>query len=214
MGPTSSPLNTPHIEDEAPSSLRWPTRGWCWLLGPKRGSGNPSLLLNIPRDTCRWWEWASGGLPALALRGTPSRASLILRTSSRHTSSDAERDGLIHERRGRESLRSPHAEPCVWPRYSNGFGRFEHSGSRTPTTVCCVSVPRIQAYIAYPFGCEVSDVRSRLAKSSKRAERDACPLHIHREFIGLCESVLEWAHPCALCKGKPAARRGREAYGP
>ena len=43
-------------------------------------------------------EWRP---PALALRGTPSLASRrSRRILSRHSSSDAERDGLSHERRG------------------------------------------------------------------------------------------------------------------
>jgi hypothetical protein len=63
------------------------------------------------------------------------------------------------------------------------------------------------------LGCEISEVRSRLAKGSKRGKRDARPLKIHREFIGLCENALKRALPCALRKGKPAARRWRKAYG-
>jgi hypothetical protein len=36
---------------------------------------------------------------------------------------------------GRVILRSPYAEPCIGPRYSDGVGHFEHSGPRPRTTI-------------------------------------------------------------------------------
>ena len=72
--------------------MRWPTRDWCWLPEPRRGSGNPSRQHNTPRDTCRWWGWASGVQPARVHRGTPSRASLGLRARSSDPNSDAEHE--------------------------------------------------------------------------------------------------------------------------
>jgi hypothetical protein len=36
------------------NSWRWLTRGWCWLLGPRRGSDKRSLPPSIPRATCKW----------------------------------------------------------------------------------------------------------------------------------------------------------------
>jgi hypothetical protein len=35
------------------------------------------------------------------------------------------------------------------------------------------------------------------AVSRQSGQRDTRPLKFHREFIGLCENVLKWAHLCA-----------------
>ena len=53
-----------------------------------------SAAHSIPRDTCRWWGWASGVPPARAPREIPSLASRRgRRIRSRHpSSSDAARD--------------------------------------------------------------------------------------------------------------------------
>jgi hypothetical protein len=56
-----------------------------------------------------------------------------------------------------------------------------------------------------------SEVPSQLAKSSeKEFKKDAHPLEIHREFIGLCFSDGSRAHPCVRCeKGNLAVKGGK-----
>jgi hypothetical protein len=64
-----------------------------------------------------------------------------------------------------------------------------HTPSKNPRPIS-----GLQAYTACLLGSEISDVRSRLAKGSKRAKREARPLKIHLEFIGLRENAGEQVH--------------------
>jgi hypothetical protein len=123
--------------------LRWPTRGWCWRPGRRRGSGNPSRRPSIPRDTCRWWEWASGGPPARAQLGTPSLASLVLR---RAPSSDPNS--------GMQGTRRPYSRISWKVDSQKSICRTVHRVPvlrpirplrtlRTQTSACCISDPGI-----------------------------------------------------------------------
>jgi len=70
-----------------PELLEMADEGLVRAARALKSSGNPSQPPSIPRDTCRWWGWASGVPPARAPLGTLSRASLSLkRARSRHPS--------------------------------------------------------------------------------------------------------------------------------
>src|SRR5215212_7826998 len=65
-----------------PELLEMADEGLVRAARALKSSGNPSQPPSIPRDTCRWWGWASGVPPARALLGTPSPGSRKRRISS------------------------------------------------------------------------------------------------------------------------------------